>query len=207
MSVSVAVGATQDPCRWDKSKAYTKGSVTFFYFLPTEAVSDIPANTDWSWQVASDVGINISAGWRPLINGDLNWRGIYSDANTYAVNDVVAGGANSRLFICNVAITAAGANNNPYSGTARGKWAHFQNSAGYAFMGASATDDGMLGLVPAPVAAKHNAPLMGNGTFGLNVQTPANNAIGKQGNICFDSNYLYVWTGDNSVKRISLSSF
>lgn len=206
MSVSVAVGAEKIPCRWEKERAYAKGEIVFWLFIPCEAVAAIPKDTLFAWQTAADVGVNQTATWRPLINSDRTWRGIYSDSSSYAVNDIVAGDVQGRLFTCDTA-ASAGSANNPYYGTNRGMWAPIQNSAGFNYTGATATDKGLRGLVPDPPAKSNNAPLMGDGAFGLNVQTPANNAAGLQGNMCIDANYLYIWTGDSQVKRVALSSF
>jgi hypothetical protein len=37
--------------------------------------------------------------------------------------------------------------------------------------------------------------------------TPVSGNTGKLGDECIDDNYYYVWTADNTVKRVALTSF
>ena len=54
-----------------------------------------------------------------------------------------------------------------------------------------------------------NSAILSTNTFILrNRQTPANSTITiTQGTILFDSDYIYVATANNTLKRVSLSSF
>lgn len=208
--MGIARRVNAPPAQWDKAKAYKAGGIVLWEFMLIEAVKDIPADTTFAWQTTADIGVNATATWRPVLWSDRVWKGYYSDTTDYAVGDVVAGGAANRLFTCTTAMTAS-TNNNPYSGTNRGAWTHVQNSIGYAMLGSGVDSgtpyQGVQGLVPGPPANTHYAPLMGNGWWGINLTTPANNAKGRRGSIAVDSSYLYVWTADDTVKRIALSSF
>jgi hypothetical protein len=58
-------------------------------------------------------------------------------------------------------------------------------------------------------ATTEKALVLEDGCYKLStLQTPASaSAAGPQGKICWDANYIYVWTAANTVKRVALSSF
>lgn len=74
--------------------------------------------------------------------------------------------------------------------------------------------DNMFGTVPSNTVFTANVTVQGSVVFGNNEirittsQTPANSTITKtHGHIFWDSDYIYVTTANNVVKRVALNSF
>jgi hypothetical protein len=79
------------------------------------------------------------------------------------------------------------------------------------FSGSGLVLDGSGGMIePSAAIAYPNSynPLVDDsGNLYLPTDTPSDNAPGSPGEIQVDGNYIYVWTGPTTVKRVPLNSF
>jgi Collagen triple helix repeat (20 copies) len=145
---------------WTYTDAYKAGDIVDWWGLQCVANGTIAANTAFSWGTTG-------ATWSPILGkgSSLIWKGVFSSSSTYEVNDIVAAGTGTRLFLCITAITTAGTDYEPQSGIAKNVWRQIINATGYDFKGASATANGQQGVVPAPVQHDQEKTLLGAGTF------------------------------------------
>lgn len=138
-----------------QANAYAAGDRCVWFGILVEANGAIAANTAFSWGTTG-------ATWKPILNSDFSWKGVYASTSAYALGDVVAVAAGSRLYVAGAAVPAS-TDSDPGSGNNRSLWRSLFANTGYDFRGASATGSGQAGLVPAPAAGDQQRFLRGDG--------------------------------------------
>jgi hypothetical protein len=119
--------------------------------------------------------------WRPVAISTARWRGAWTNSTAYSIDEVVGTGtASAVLYVCTVAHTSAvagafAANAITPGGVDVPNWAVANTllatrSIGPHFVGATGSVPGRRGIVLPPQAGEQNFALMGDGTFGAQVE-------------------------------------
>jgi hypothetical protein len=157
---------------WAQANSYHKGDIVFAFGMWAVANDNIPANTSFVWSKVAT-----SAAFKPLLPAGWNWFGPYNFVTNYVVNDVFTTGSYSNALFYRVTApftsTMNGMNADLFVAGGVGVGKVTQIGASYFFdqnnntkmIGATATNAGAAGMVPAPTSADRSKFLKGDGTW------------------------------------------
>ncbi len=157
---------------WAQANSYHKGDIVFAFGMWAVANDNIPANTSFVWSKVAT-----SAAFKPLLPAGWNWFGPYNFVTNYVVNDVFTTGSYSNALFYRVTApftsTMNGMNADLFVAGGVGVGKVTQIGASYFFdqnnntkmIGATATNAGAAGMVPAPTSADRVKFLKGDGTW------------------------------------------
>lgn len=130
------------------------GDVAVYFGLVVQANNSIAGGTPFSW---GDSGST----WKPLLNADFIWRGLFNPTSNYQYGDIVVASNQDPVVYLAIVPQTAPSERRPGLFTAITVTQLLQDS----FVGATDTRAGVKGDVPAPTIANRFAFLRGDGLW------------------------------------------